>query len=166
MSHFIYHMSYVTCHMSCVTIFLFGLSGGASWWRVCYQQDIPRLVFFYFTSYYYYYSEVKLINHKKILTEKLWQVSEFALSAQKMVKIYKQKQKLVYTTHCWWVLVKISSSILLYIVGELAGGWSMAVAVWVSDMWQVTQKPNFDFFKFAVLLSLHVERFSIAGFFI
>ena len=43
-------MSVVTCHMSCVMcqvsfLFLFFLqSGGASWWRVCYQRSLPRLV--------------------------------------------------------------------------------------------------------------------------
>ena len=44
----------VTCHMSCVMchllpvmffLFFFGQSGGASRWRVCYQQGLPRLVF-------------------------------------------------------------------------------------------------------------------------
>ena len=55
------HLSSVTCHMS----FLFikekknekkmyileekkGQSGGASRWRACYQQGLPRLVFVYF----------------------------------------------------------------------------------------------------------------------
>ena len=45
-------------------------------------------------------------------------------------------QKKVY----FWVLVKISSSILLYVLGELALVVSVAVAVSVSDMLQVT--PN------------------------
>ena len=70
----LYHVSHVRCHMSCVMFhmsgvrchvahvtcqvshvmyqlfssffFLFWQSGGASWWRVCYQQGLPRLVFF------------------------------------------------------------------------------------------------------------------------
>ena len=37
MSHVTYHMSHVTCKMS--------QSGGASWWRVCYQRGLLRLVF-------------------------------------------------------------------------------------------------------------------------
>ena len=53
-----YHVSSVTCHVSRVTgpmskklhffFFLhkkkFGQSGGASWWSVCYQRGLPRLV--------------------------------------------------------------------------------------------------------------------------
>ena len=54
------HLSHVTCRMSkYIYIFLLlkrrrkemdpekinGQSGGASWWRVCYQRDQPRLVF-------------------------------------------------------------------------------------------------------------------------
>ena len=57
------HMSCVTCHLSCVkchvspvtcpniyifffcfTLIFFWQSGGASWWRVCYQQGLPRLI--------------------------------------------------------------------------------------------------------------------------
>ena len=49
------HMSRVTCHMSCVFFyFVFGQSGGASQWRVCYQRGLPSLVFiltwFWFTK--------------------------------------------------------------------------------------------------------------------
>ena len=47
-SHITYHVTHITCHMACVTchfIFFFsGQSGGASWWRVCYQRGLPRLV--------------------------------------------------------------------------------------------------------------------------
>ena len=44
------HVSRVRCHVSHVTynFFIFkkiGLGGGASWWRVCYQWGLPRLVF-------------------------------------------------------------------------------------------------------------------------
>ena len=52
------HMSRGTCHVSPVIghmlsfLFLFficplkiGQRGGASWWRVCYQWDLPRLFF-------------------------------------------------------------------------------------------------------------------------
>ena len=56
MSHVTCHMSRVTCHLSPVGIFFlifrnfffvifFGISGGASWWRVCYQRGLPRLVY-------------------------------------------------------------------------------------------------------------------------
>ena len=40
-----YHVSCVTCHVSpvmCQHIFL--QSGGASWWRVCYQWGLPHQV--------------------------------------------------------------------------------------------------------------------------
>ena len=45
-----YHVSRVTCHMSCVTCHFFlsqketGKCDGAGWWRVCYQQGLPHLV--------------------------------------------------------------------------------------------------------------------------
>ena len=44
------HLSHVTCHLSHVKIFFFlskkiQQSGGASRWRVCYQQGLPRLVY-------------------------------------------------------------------------------------------------------------------------
>ena len=55
MSHVMWHVSRVTCHMSSVTCHMsqflffylcfFRHSGGASWWGVCYQQGLPRLVF-------------------------------------------------------------------------------------------------------------------------
>ena len=45
----------------------------------------------------------------------------------------------VFATHCWWVLVHISSSILVCILGELAGGGFEVVAVGVSDMWHATR---------------------------
>ena len=42
------HMSGVSCQVPCVrrpvSQFLFGQSGGASRWRVCYQLGLPRLV--------------------------------------------------------------------------------------------------------------------------
>ena len=60
-SHVMCHQSCVTCHMSCVTCHMstknlkklkkniytseiIGQSGGASWWMVCYQRGLPRLV--------------------------------------------------------------------------------------------------------------------------
>ena len=50
------HMSCVMCHVSCVTCHVSHVmrhvshvkknnNGGASWWRVCYQRGLPRLVF-------------------------------------------------------------------------------------------------------------------------
>ena len=49
------HVSCVMCHLPCVPCFFcFFLckkdfqSGGASRWRVCYQQGLPRLVFYIF----------------------------------------------------------------------------------------------------------------------
>ena len=40
------HISHVTCHMSqsFFFLFLFGQSGEAYRWRVCYQGGLPRLV--------------------------------------------------------------------------------------------------------------------------
>ena len=51
LSHLIRHVSHVTCDMSCVTWhmsleYVFFLQRVAScWWRVRYQQSLPRLVF-------------------------------------------------------------------------------------------------------------------------
>ena len=41
---------------------------------------------------------------------------------------------------CWWIVIKFSSSILLCILGELAGGspWLWLLALVTSDRWQVT----------------------------
>ena len=39
------HVSHARCHMLCVTSEVAGVSGGASWWRVCYQWGLPCLVF-------------------------------------------------------------------------------------------------------------------------
>ena len=43
------HLSHITCQVSFVTIFFFniflGQRGGASQFRVCYQQGLPRLVY-------------------------------------------------------------------------------------------------------------------------
>ena len=53
------HMSHVTCHVSHITSKFFfhlkkklslkiiGPSGGTSWWRVCYQRGLPRLVYIF-----------------------------------------------------------------------------------------------------------------------
>ena len=48
-SHVTCHMSRFTCrvsHVFCLLFFSFFLkqSGGASWWRVCYQWGLPRVV--------------------------------------------------------------------------------------------------------------------------
>ena len=46
-SHVTCHMTHVTCHMSFFFFFYLkknGQSGGASRWRVCYQQGLPHLV--------------------------------------------------------------------------------------------------------------------------
>ena len=44
-----FHMSHVTCHMSRVICHMnffggVGQSGGANWWRLCYERGLPRLV--------------------------------------------------------------------------------------------------------------------------
>ena len=48
MSHVTYHVSGVACQVSCVKFlfyfFFLGQSGEASWWRVCYQRGLFRLV--------------------------------------------------------------------------------------------------------------------------
>ena len=67
--------------------------------------------------------------------ERTW-VSEFAIFAQKLSKIVARKNLIFcfFATHCRWVQVQISCSILPCIVGDLAGGGSVTVAVGVSDM--------------------------------
>ena len=46
MSHVTCPVSRVTCHVSLFfSSSFFGPSGGAYWWRVCYQRSLPRLVF-------------------------------------------------------------------------------------------------------------------------
>ena len=50
MSHVTCHVSHVTCHVSHVIchfffFLFFGQSGQAYWWKVCYQQGLPRLVY-------------------------------------------------------------------------------------------------------------------------
>ena len=86
-------MSGVTCHMSCVTcqvsgvmchvshviFFLssfFGKSGGASWWRVCSQRGLPRLVFIEFYG---------------LRREEIFNKYHFVLSAQSCVKRSKTR---------------------------------------------------------------------------
>ena len=54
MSRVMCHVSPVTCHLSPVTCHMFFCflfykkkmvkSAGASWWMVCYQRGLPRLV--------------------------------------------------------------------------------------------------------------------------
>ena len=46
MSHVMCHMSHVTCHMSknCLFSSSFRQCGETSWWRVCYQRGLTRLV--------------------------------------------------------------------------------------------------------------------------
>ena len=39
------HVSHVTCNFNFFFLQNFLQSGGASRWRVCYQQGLPRLVF-------------------------------------------------------------------------------------------------------------------------
>ena len=45
-------------------------------------------------------------------------------------------------TNRWWVLVKISSNILMCILGELAGGESVAVAVYKNNLQMVTEEEK------------------------
>ena len=49
MLHVMCHILCVTCHILCVMFHnfisnFFGQNGRASWWRVCYQQGLPRIV--------------------------------------------------------------------------------------------------------------------------
>ena len=54
------HVSGVRCHVSYVKcpflfllfLFFYGQSVGASWWRVCYQRGLPRLVHRHFHQYH------------------------------------------------------------------------------------------------------------------
>ena len=161
---------------------------------VDYAKTIRVSVFFHtiyyiFTFFFFAYfcsqlkkSKVKLINYKKIPWGKVMKEhrSQNLQFWPEMVINYRINVW-VFVTHCWWVKVKISSKILLCILGELAGGGSVAVAVGVSDIWQVTgdmQNGTRDtwhmihdmwlkikeislFFKLA-LLSAHIEKFSVS----
>ena len=48
-SNVTYHLPHVNRHLSPVTFHFFWgkkmKNGGASWWRVCYQRGLPRLVY-------------------------------------------------------------------------------------------------------------------------
>ena len=53
-SHITCQISHFTCHLSCITFqvshvthffLLFFLLESGSWWRVCYQWGLPRIVF-------------------------------------------------------------------------------------------------------------------------
>ena len=66
-SHVTCRMSRVTCHMSHVIcllfLLLFGQSGEAYRWRVCYQRGLPRLVFFLFRiGFKSFFSSICLFN--------------------------------------------------------------------------------------------------------
>ena len=73
-------------------------------------------------------------------SNKITLVSEFRNLPQKILKIAARKELdwWVFAIHCCWVEVKISKSILPGILGQLARRGSVAVAVGVSEMWQVT----------------------------
>ena len=62
----------------------------------------------------------------------------------------KEEEKMVFATHCVWIHVNISSSILLCIVGDLAGGGYKAVAVGLSD---ITKYNLLQPSQFAAILS-------------
>ena len=82
-------------------------------------------------------SKFKLVYYKPILREKFGKDIGLRISKLCSEMIKNLFANLwVFATHCWWVKVKISSSILLCIMGESAGGASAAVAVAVSDIWQ------------------------------
>ena len=69
-------------------------------------------------------------------------VSEYSILAQKWSKMQRKKNDLwVFATPCWGVWVKISSSILLCKLGELAGDgpWLWLLALFTCDSWQVTR---------------------------
>ena len=69
-SYFTGHVSCVTCHMSHVMCHFFHVfllqSGEASWWRVCYQRGVPRLVLIEVT----YQKETILTTQSRISVRK------------------------------------------------------------------------------------------------
>ena len=77
--------SIVTCHLShvmCFILFLFVKQmGGASWWRVCYQQGIPNLVIYVATIY------VQLIQFLCIIIVMLSTLTHGCLKMQSGVPI-------------------------------------------------------------------------------
>ena len=58
---------------------------------------------------------------KKILPDIGLRFSDFGSEIVKNRRAEKKVYFWVFATHCWWIYVKISSSILLCIKGELAG---------------------------------------------
>ena len=58
-------MSCVRCHVSGFFGFIFGQSGEASRWRVCYQRGLPRLVFLALCLLWW-----KMIDLKSVIFQK------------------------------------------------------------------------------------------------
>ena len=93
----------------------------------------------------FYYSlfqrwKVESINSKRVIREKNigLRICQFCLEMVNS-QCAGKGWFVVFATHCWCIQVKISSSILLFICSRGAHrGGSVANAVCVSDIWQVT----------------------------
>ena len=104
-SHVTCHVSHVICHMSHVTCYMpfflhlrrkrrrkklekNGQSGGASLWRVCYKQGLPRLVYRKITGYFQNFDILTLVTYHTLLVKHgllkekhLWETLNLLISA-------------------------------------------------------------------------------------
>ena len=103
------HLSPATCHLSHAYFFLNGQSGGASWWRVCYQRGLPRLVLVFTPS------SVKFFSPSLILPPQV----EIYKSIGPF--LYRQKAKaFVSYSGVEWPLIRTQTRSPLYSLGPQA----------------------------------------------
>ena len=122
-SHISCHMSGVTCHVSCVTfllyIFFCGQSGGASWWRVCYQRGLPVYFFTFPISW-------------DILLLSVWVSGLKICLIEVVTKGGHKGGKYVHmgALPVWWVskTTKKSAKCLLYFLGGINKPWMITVS--------------------------------------
>ena len=102
----------------------------------CHFKRLKKNIF---TPIHRGWSSKRLIT-KRFHREKLRKDIRFSNFGSEMVKncCVKKSYLMVFAPHCWWIRVKIRSSIIRSIVGELAEGGSMALTFGVSDMRQMT----------------------------
>ena len=83
------HVSRFTWHLSCIFIFFFWQSGGASWWRVCFQQGLPHLVFIIAWKFYN-------------LVQKVVRPLSLRVLSLLMKTSYKKSKIMIPSPHSWF----------------------------------------------------------------